>query len=317
VKRAAVFLLFFVIVACTVGVAAPTASPPPQQIANGVVVGGVKVGGLTSEPARALLREKAERPLLFLYGNRWWKLRPEQLDASFAVDEGVSRALAAAPGEKLRLGVEASNPAVRKYAGWLTRRYSRPAVDARLEGLSDGAPLITQSAWGVQVQRDELEHAIAKRLNWNSRKLIQLPVKPVAPTVRSEDFGPVVVINRSANTLRLFNGAAPWKSFRVATGSPRYPTPSGSFSIVNMQRDPWWRPPDSDWAQDEEPIPPGPNNPLGTRWMGISAPAVGIHGTPSPRSIGYSVSHGCIRMQIPDAEWLFTQVHVGTPVLIV
>jgi lipoprotein-anchoring transpeptidase ErfK/SrfK len=177
--------------------------------------------------------------------------------------------------------------------------------------------LITQSAWGVQVQRDELEHAIAKRLNWNSRKLIQLPVKPVAPTVRSEDFGPVVVINRSANTLRLFNGAAPWRSFRVATGSPRYPTPSGSFSIVNMQRDPWWRPPDSDWAQDEEPIPPGPNNPLGTRWMGISAPAVGIHGTPSPRSIGYSVSHGCIRMQIPDAEWLFTQVHVGTPVLIV
>jgi hypothetical protein len=134
VKRAAVFLLFFVIVACTVGVAAPTASPPPQQIANGVVVGGVKVGGLTSEPARALLREKAERPLLFLYGNRWWKLRPEQLDASFAVDEGVSRALAAAPGEKLRLGVEASNPAVRKYAGWLTpvqpSRSRRPARGA-------------------------------------------------------------------------------------------------------------------------------------------------------------------------------------------
>ena len=49
--------------------------------------------------------------------------------------------------------------------------------------------------------------------------------------------------------------------------------------------------------------PAGPGNPLGTRWMGLSAPAVGIHGTPDAASIGYSASHGCIRMQIPDAEW--------------
>ena len=51
--------------------------------------------------------------------------------------------------------------------------------------------------------------------------------------------------------------------------------------------------------------------------MGISAPAVGIHGTPDPASIGYSVSHGCIRMLIPEVEWLFKQVEVGTPVYIV
>ena len=51
--------------------------------------------------------------------------------------------------------------------------------------------------------------------------------------------------------------------------------------------------------------------------MGISAPGVGIHGTPDAASIGYSVSHGCIRMQIPEAEWLFEQVDVGTPVFIV
>jgi lipoprotein-anchoring transpeptidase ErfK/SrfK len=51
--------------------------------------------------------------------------------------------------------------------------------------------------------------------------------------------------------------------------------------------------------------------------MGISAPAVGIHGTPDPASIGYSVSHGCIRMLIPEVEWLFNQVDIGTPVYIV
>ena len=57
-----------------------------------------------------------------------------------------------------------------------------------------------------------------------------------------------------------------------------------------------------------EPVPPGPGNPLGTRWMGLSAPGVGIHGTNNPSSIGYSVSHGCIRMQVADSEWLFGHV---------
>jgi lipoprotein-anchoring transpeptidase ErfK/SrfK len=51
--------------------------------------------------------------------------------------------------------------------------------------------------------------------------------------------------------------------------------------------------------------------------MGLSAPGVGIHGTPNDGSIGYSLSHGCIRMHIPDAEWLFTRVEIGTPVFIV
>jgi lipoprotein-anchoring transpeptidase ErfK/SrfK len=51
--------------------------------------------------------------------------------------------------------------------------------------------------------------------------------------------------------------------------------------------------------------------------MGLSAPGVGIHGTPQDGSIGYSLSHGCIRMHIPEAEWLFEHVDVGTPVFIV
>ena len=85
-----------------------------------------------------------------------------------------------------------------------------------------------------------------------------------------------------------------------------------------MWKNPWWYPPTYDsWAQGLQPVPPGPNNPLGTRWMGLSAPGVGIHGTDEPGSIGYSASHGCIRMQVPDAEWLFDHVAVGTTVFIV
>ena len=88
------------------------------------------------------------------------------------------------------------------------------------------------------------------------------------------------------------------------------------WHIVTMQANPWWIPPNSAWAEGEKPVPPGPGNPLGTRWMGLDAAGVGLHGTPDAASIGYSASHGCIRMRIPDAEWLFTQVSVGTPVYI-
>ena len=91
----------------------------------------------------------------------------------------------------------------------------------------------------------------------------------------------------------------------------------GRFQIQVKWRNPWWYPPNSRWARGQKPIPPGPNNPLGTRWMGLSSPGVGIHGTPNPASIGYSVSHGCIRMYISDAEWLFNTVDVGTTVFIV
>ena len=95
------------------------------------------------------------------------------------------------------------------------------------------------------------------------------------------------------------------------------PTPAGRFHIVVKWVNPWWYPPASPWAAGESPVPPGPGNPLGTRWMGLSAPGVGIHGTPQPQSIGYSLSHGCIRMLIPEAEWLFNHVDVGTTVFIV
>ena len=83
-----------------------------------------------------------------------------------------------------------------------------------------------------------------------------------------------------------------------------------------MQLNPWWYPPPSPWAKGLKPVPPGPGNPLGTRWMGLDAPGVGIHGTPDDASIGYSASHGCVRMHIPDAEWLFHHVKLGTPVVI-
>jgi L,D-transpeptidase ErfK/SrfK len=71
------------------------------------------------------------------------------------------------------------------------------------------------------------------------------------------------------------------------------------------------------WGKDEPAmIPPGPDNPLGTRALDLSAPGIRIHGTPDDASIGHYASHGCIRMHIPDSEDLFGRVQVGTTVII-
>ena len=158
--------------------------------------------------------------------------------------------------------------------------------------------------------------ARALRSPWRGAQL-ELRLVPVPPKVTTANYGPIVVIRRGSNLLHLYDGPGLIRSFTVATGQDKYPTPVGDFEIVVKERNPTWNPPDSEWAKDAKPIPPGPGNPLGTRWMGISAYAVGIHGTPDAASLGYSVSHGCIRMAIPEAEWLFQQVEVGTPVYIV
>ena len=107
------------------------------------------------------------------------------------------------------------------------------------------------------------------------------------------------------------------RQFRIAVGQTAYPTPPGLLRIVTKQVDPTWYPPDSAWAAGLGPVDPGAGNPLGTRWMGLSAFGIGIHGTPEPWTVGHQASHGCIRMAIPDAEALFDRVEVGTPVLIV
>ena len=126
-----------------------------------------------------------------------------------------------------------------------------------------------------------------------------------------------IVIDRGKRKLYLYEGEKLVKTYSVAVGQSQYPTPTGNFVIISKVVNPTWTPPDSPWAVGAKPIGPGPDDPLGTRWMGLSAPGVGIHGTNEPWSIGSDASHGCIRMHIPDAEDLFTRVFVGTPVSIV
>jgi hypothetical protein len=312
-KRAVLSLVL--VLAAAVAIAPSAGSPRP--IPNGVRIAGINVSGLDAGQAGQQISARYGTPIRFRFGKHRWSVAPERLGAVVAVEDAVTQALEADHGDDVSVRVDVDRAQVRRYVDQLQERLGFPAEDARLAGLVAGRPEIAESKWGLEVRRRTMVVGITRMLRTRLRTRIPVVTRTLKPTLTRANFGPVIVIHRGSNRLALFNGEQAWRSFRVATGQAEYPTPTGSFSIVDMQRNPWWRPPDSDWAKGLKPIPPGPGNPLGTRWMGLTAPGVGIHGTPDPASIGYSASHGCIRMLIPEATWLFDHVKIGTPVLIV
>jgi lipoprotein-anchoring transpeptidase ErfK/SrfK len=293
-----------------------TTTPTPQTIAPGVTIGGVEVGDLTADEARAAVTSSFERPLLLLVLRHKLAIRPPRLGATAAVRDAVARALVAAPGTALKLPVKLSRAATGRYLAYLARHFDRKPVDAQLL-LRRLQPFVTRQRPGRALRRERSMAGIFAVLTSNSRAPVRIRFRELAPRVTRRSIGPVIVIRRGSNRLYIYDGMRPWRVFGVATGQSIYPTPLGRWSIVVKWRNPWWYPPSSTWARGEKPIPPGPGNPLGTRWMGLSASGVGIHGTPDDSSIGYSASHGCIRMHIPDAEWLFNHVNIGTTVFIV
>jgi lipoprotein-anchoring transpeptidase ErfK/SrfK len=297
--------------------AAAPASTPTRAIPAGVSVSGVRVAGLTSEPARARIEAAFQRPVRVVYRGRTTLLTPKALGTGLSVDRAVTAALSATPSSRIVLPVRASKVKVDRAVKSLARRYDRSAVDATVVGANGNGPVFSASRTGLAVDRRTMARAITQVLRDGTRAPLTLLTRPVQPTRTAASFGPVIVITRSSNTLRLYSGPSLVRTFDVATGQAIYPSPAGIWQIVDMQRNPWWYPPVQDeWAKGLKPVPPGPDNPLGTRWMGLNAPGVGIHGTDAPASIGYSASHGCIRMQVPEAEWLFEHVDVGTPVVI-
>jgi lipoprotein-anchoring transpeptidase ErfK/SrfK len=158
-----------------------------------------------------------------------------------------------------------------------------------------------------------LDPATLKAVRRFEKRMGMEPDGVVGPLVVGALSGRIVV-DLSDCRLYLYKDGKLVKTYSVAVGQPAYPTPTGDYSIVSMIMNPTWIPPDSPWAKGLEPIPPGPGNPVGTRWIGTSAPGVGIHGTPSDYSIGTHASHGCIRMHMWDVEGLFALVTVGMPI---
>jgi lipoprotein-anchoring transpeptidase ErfK/SrfK len=139
----------------------------------------------------------------------------------------------------------------------------------------------------------------------------------VGPEMLGGLSGRIVVV-QSQHRLYFYSNGKLKKVYPVATGQWAYPTPNGVTRVVWMTKNPTWTPPDSPWAAGATAVAPGPNNPVGMRWIGTGFSGVGIHGVPSSEdwSIGTYASHGCIRMHEWDVEELYSWVAVGMPIII-
>jgi lipoprotein-anchoring transpeptidase ErfK/SrfK len=280
----------------------------------------VLVGGLSRPDATAAVQRAFKTPLSVVVDKTQLSLDPSSV-ASAYVATAVARARVASPGTRVDLVVSVRGPELRQWVATVVKRFTRKSKDAHL-ALTKGRPVLTPQQPGRTIDAKDLYARIVATLRAGSRTAVRAKTTLVRAKVNAASYGPTILINRSINRLVLYKNTGrslvPWHTFAVATGQSIYPTPKGTFQIVVKWVNPTWYPPTQDaWAKGLLPVPPGPNNPLGTRWMGLSAPGVGIHGTDEPGSIGYSASHGCIRMQVPDAEWLFDRVKVGTTVFIV
>jgi lipoprotein-anchoring transpeptidase ErfK/SrfK len=116
-----------------------------------------------------------------------------------------------------------------------------------------------------------------------------------------------VVVSIPHRKLALIENGQVKKVYPVAVGAHASPSPSGSFEVKTRLVSPTYYHPG-------KVIPAGADNPLGTRWIGLSTKGYGIHGTNVESSIGKAASHGCIRMHRQDIEELFADLQVGDPV---
>ncbi len=123
-----------------------------------------------------------------------------------------------------------------------------------------------------------------------------------------------LVLKLGDRRVYLYRGNELTASYPVAIGKTGWETPVGSYTVMEMQRNPTWQHP---WTG--KLVPPGAKNPLGARWIGFWTDGknfIGFHGTPEEQLVGQAVSHGCVRMRNQDILALYAQVDVGTPVTV-
>jgi L,D-transpeptidase ErfK/SrfK len=154
-----------------------------------------------------------------------------------------------------------------------------------------------------------------KHEQWNTLTKLAAAVVVAGAEAQAEErrgrtdclMGDRIVVSIPDRKLVLMNGDRVVRVYDVAVGKASTPSPRGEFRIIN-------RIPNPAWYTVGKVVAPGKGNPLGTRWMGLSARGYGIHGTNAPKSIGKAASHGCIRMRAADLEELFDLVSVGAVV---
>jgi len=306
-----------------------------NKIFKGVTIGGKAAGGMTRSSAQSLLTrditDPLSKPMRVYYGKSSYPMNPSGIDYTIDTKAMVDEAYAAGHGKNVfqrmwwRLTgkpLQVSVPLIARYDSKKLKAFLVSIANeldyaprnASIEMPADHKPIVHDSKDGMYINIVASQKKIAEALQKPERN-VALVAEIKKPKVTTADLGTIVVVSQSEHKVRQYSGETLVDTYPCAVGEPKYPTPNGSFTIVEKKYKPTWYPPNSDWAKGKAAIPPGPGNPLGPYWMGIGN-GVGLHSTYDEGSLGYSASHGCIRMSEYNAMMLFKAVKEGTPVYI-
>ena len=314
-----------------------------NEIAPGVQVAGISVGGMTADEARSRLEREImrplERPIVIHHDTKTWTLGAREARIRADLSAMVDRALAKSrsgdlftrswrslTGEKLdadlRPSVQFSDEAVIRLIDRVRHSVERPTKDASVKLSGAGLSSIPGSD-GLAIQASALHRQIkAAIMSPTAKRTFVATTHHTQPKVTTADlerkYQTVIIVNRSQFRLRLFKDLKLSQTYPIAVGRVGLETPAGQYKIANKAINPAWHVPNSPWAGDlaGKTIPgDDPSNPIKARWLGVYD-GVGIHGTSDDASIGSNASHGCIRMHIPDVEKLYDEVPVGSAIYI-
>jgi lipoprotein-anchoring transpeptidase ErfK/SrfK len=341
-KTSIAALVAAALVVLLVGAAYAYDNSQKDQIADGVTIGGVAVGGLNEDEAAALVRHKLLVPLQHSlrvsFDGQSWKLPGKKLKIRAEVGPAVEEALEASqeggfPGRLVRYvsggevdesiapHVAYSQAAINRFVRHVADEVNREPQNADVEPTPSSLEVVAGKN-GRKLRDNLLEKQLKQAvLNANAPHAIVAKVHSTKPeTTKSEvaaEYPSYLTLDRGTFTLRLWKHLKLAKEYTVAVGMEGLETPEGLYHIQEKEENPVWHVPNSAWAGSlaGQTIPPGPADPIKARWMGIFEGA-GIHGTEETWSLGHAESHGCIRMSIPDVIELYPQVEVGTPIFI-
>jgi lipoprotein-anchoring transpeptidase ErfK/SrfK len=331
-----------VVVLLGAGAAYAYDSSQKDKIADGVTIGGVDVGGMDTTEAKSAVQAQLLAPLSHSlkvsYDGESWKLHGRSLKIHADLDMAVEQALDASrdgglPGrivryvtggeldERIPADIAYSQPAVNRFVRSIAEEIDREPRDASVNPSGDTLEVVP-ARYGRKLRDNRLTDEInAAVLNADADHTIVARTHNTKPAVTGKEvagqYPSYLTLDRATYTLRLWEHLKLAKTYTVAVGMEGLETPEGLYHIQEKEENPTWNVPESDWAGSlaGQSIPPGPENPIKARWMGIFEGA-GIHGTEETYSLGHAASHGCVRMSIPDVEELYDRVEVGTPIYI-
>ncbi len=183
------------------------------------------------------------------------------------------------------------------------RRFQNSSISAQQPTISQVATLQASKPVQTSASQTQNDEVAAEQ------QIAQLAAQKTSKKPAQNPHPRQIVVSIADRKLAVMEAGQVLKIYPIAVGARTTPSPEGDFVIINHAKDPAY-------SHNGKVIEPGKNNPLGSRWMGLSQKGYGIHGTNVQSSVGKAASHGCFRMRKQDVEELYSMVQVGDTVTV-